>query len=123
MQSGGSRWEMGQIVKICKKIQMNQKESFNSTVKNHDLNTLVSFDCRNHLVHLRKHFWTEDVERRVVECDSPILGRVLDQMYLSSLRRRVTLIFHTSYLVIVWTSGLGVVLRSCRELISSRRPW
>jgi len=45
---------------------MNQKETFDSTVKNHHLNPLVSFDCRDDLVHLRKHFGAEDVERWVV---------------------------------------------------------
>src|SRR6266481_4442892 len=73
---------------------MNQKETFNSTVKNHHLNLLVSFDCRDDLVHLRKRLRTEDVERRVVKGDSPILGRALGQTYLSSLCCCVILIFH-----------------------------
>src|SRR5580700_8240160 len=85
MQTGGSRWEMRQIVEACKKIQMNQKETFNRTVKDHHPNLLVSFDCRDDLVHLRKHLRTEDVERRMVNSDSPILRRAPGQTYLSSL--------------------------------------
>src|SRR6266576_6622777 len=94
MQAGGSWREMRQLVKFCKEIQMNQKETFNSTVKDHYLNLLVSFDCRDDLVHLRKHLRTEDVEWRVVNRDSPILGRAPDQTYLSSLCCFVILIFH-----------------------------
>src|SRR2546427_6094449 len=39
--------------------------------------SLVSFECRDDLVHLREHLRTEDIERRVVKRDSPILGRAL----------------------------------------------
>src|SRR5713226_7182699 len=85
MQPCGSRRETRQIVKVCKKIQMNQKEAFNGTIKNHHLNLLVSFECRDDLVHLRKHLGTEDIERRVVKRDSPILGRALGHMDLSIL--------------------------------------
>jgi len=41
---------MRQVVKVCKKIQMNQKEPFNGTVKNHHLDLLVSFERRDDLV-------------------------------------------------------------------------
>src|ERR1700694_728098 len=85
MQPCGSRGKTRQIVKFCKKIQMNQKETFNGTIKNHHLNLLVSFECRDDLVHLRKHLRTEDVERRVVKRDSPILGRALSHTHLSIL--------------------------------------
>src|SRR5256885_12117277 len=85
MQACRSRSEMRQIVKFCKEIQVNQKETFNSTVKNNHLNLLVSFDCGDDLVHLRKHLRTEDVERRMVNGDSPILRRAPGQTYLSSL--------------------------------------
>jgi len=34
-----------QIVQVCKKIQMNQKETFNSTVKDHHVDPLVSFNA------------------------------------------------------------------------------
>src|SRR5216684_2192816 len=81
---------------------MNQKETFNGTIKNHHLNLLVSFECRDDLVHLRKHLRTEDVERRVVKRDSPILGRAPDHTYLSSLCFCVILIFHGCCLL---TSG------------------
>src|SRR5580704_14665892 len=101
MQACGSRREMRQLVKVCKKIQMDQKETFNSTVKYHHLNLLVSFDCRDDLVHLRKHFRNEDVERRVVKRDSPILGRAPGQAYLSSLCCCVSLIFHVCSLPII----------------------
>src|SRR6266852_4135540 len=80
---------------------MNQKEAFNSTVKNHHLNLLVSFDCRDDLVHLRKHLRSEDVERRVVKRDSPILGRAPGQTYLSSPCCCVILIFHGCCLLII----------------------
>src|ERR1700757_919523 len=101
MQPCGSRREVRQIVEFCKKIEMNQKETFNSTVKDHHLNLLVSLDCRNDLVHLRKHLWTEDVERRVVKRDSPILGRAPGQTHLSSLGCCVMLIFHGCCLLII----------------------
>src|ERR1700724_4708050 len=106
MQAGGSWREMRQLVKFCKEIQMNEKETFNSTVKDHHLNLLVSFDCRDDLVHLRKHLRTEDVERRVVKRDSPILGRAPGQTYLSSLSCCVILIFHGCGLLIILGSRL-----------------
>src|SRR2546423_8328854 len=84
---------------------MNQKEAFDSTVKDHHLNLLVSFDCRDDLVHLRKHLRTEDVERRVVNRDSPILGRAPGQTYLSSFCCCVTVIFHGCCLLILWVHG------------------
>src|SRR5258707_13964978 len=96
-----SRREMRQIGKVFKKIQMNQKETFNNTGKDHHLNLLVSFDCRDDLVHLREHLRVEDVERRVVKRDSPILGRALGQTYLSSLSCCVILIFHGCCLLII----------------------
>src|SRR6267142_5049959 len=87
---------------------MNQKETFNSTVKNHDLDLLVSFDCRDDLVHLRKHLRTEDVEQRVIKRNSPILGRALGQTYLSGLClcSSVILIFHGCCLLILWCQGV-----------------
>src|SRR5258706_16158235 len=87
---------------------MNQKETFNSTLKNHHLNPLVSFDCRDDLVHLRKHFGAEDVERWVVKRDSPILGRALGQTYLRSLCCCVILILHVCCLLIGLTFGFAL---------------
>src|ERR1700730_4922825 len=101
MQARGSRRKMRQIVKFCKKIQMNQKETFNGTVKNHHLNLLVSFECRDDLVHLRKHLRTEDVERRVVERDSPVFGRALGHSDLSIRCCCEIVIFHVGCLLIL----------------------
>src|SRR5260370_4556536 len=116
MQTCGCRRKMGQIVKMCKKIQMNQKETFNGTIKHHHLNLLVSFEGRDDIVHLRKHLGTEDVERRVVKRDSPILGRALGYTYLSILCCCDTAIFHFGCLLIIWFSlalaacGFGAVV-------------
>src|SRR5258707_4310560 len=119
MQPCGSRGKMRQIVKFCKKIQMNQKETFNGTIKNRHLNLLVSFDCRDDLVHLRKHLRTEDVERRMVKRDSPILGRALGQTYLSSLCGCVILIFHV-VVSISFGFMFDFALRSSYEALWSR---
>src|ERR1700704_634465 len=118
MQACWPRREMRQIVKFCKEIQVDQIETFNSTVKNHHLNLLVSFDCRDDLVHLRKHLRAEDVERRVVKRDSPIPGRAPGQTYLSSLRCRVILIFHVCCLLITWLQ-VDFALRSSYAALSS----
>src|SRR5258705_12517974 len=106
MQACGSRREMRQIVKFCKKIQMNQEKTLNSTVKDHYLNLLVSFNCRDDLVHLRKHLRTEDVERRAVKRDSPILGRPPGQTYLSILTCCVILIFHGCFFLLIRVYGV-----------------
>src|SRR5258706_9230506 len=121
MQACGSRREMRQIFKLCKKIQMNQKETFNRTVKNHHLNQLVSFDCRDDLVHLRKHLRTENVEWRMVNRDSPVLGRAPVQTYLSSLWCYITLILHVCCLL---SSGLmfDFAWRSLYRALASRGP-
>src|SRR5712675_3482910 len=99
---------------------MNQEETFNSAVENHHLNPLVSFNCRDDLVHLRKHFGAEDVERRMVKRDSPILRRAPGQTYLRSLCCYETLIFHVCCLLIIWFHRL--VLRWGRLIgqLSSR---
>src|SRR6266403_3681368 len=92
---------------------MNQKEPFNGAVKDNHLNALVSFNCRDDLVHLRKHFGAEDVERRMVKRDSPILGRALCQTYLTSLCCCVILILHVCFLLSIWFHVrfcVGVVL-------------
>src|SRR5450432_3972028 len=102
MQPGGSRRKMCQIVNVCKKIQMNQKETLNGTVENHHLNLPVSFERCDDLVHLRQHLWAEDVERRVVKRDSPILGRALCHTYLGILCCCDIVIFHVSCLLIIW---------------------
>src|SRR3979411_1460759 len=78
---------------------MNQKETFNRTVKNHHLDLLVGFECRDDLVDLRKHLRAEDVERRAVKRDSPILGRALGQMDLSILCCRELRIFYAGCLL------------------------
>ena len=78
-------WGRGEGAPDGQVFQENLNESeriLNCTVKDHDLHLLISFDCRDDLVRLRKHLRTEDVERRVVKCDSPILGRVLGYAYL-----------------------------------------
>src|SRR6266481_4546671 len=97
---------------------MNQKETFNSTVKNHHLNLLVSFDCRDDLVYLRKHLRTENIERRAVKRDSPVLGRAPGQTYLS-LSCCVILIFHVCCLLIIWFH-VDFALRSSYGALSSR---
>src|SRR5450755_286357 len=127
MQPCGSRGKMCQIVKVCKKIQMNQKETFNGTVKNHHLNLLVSFEGRDDLVHLRKHLRTEDVERRVVKRDSPILGRALGHTYLSILCCCDIPISHHGCLLIIWLSsayssrGFGEVVPHKETPVTDRR--
>src|SRR5258706_3313950 len=98
---------------------MTQKEAFDSTVKDHHLNLLVSLDCRDDLVHLRKHLRTEDVERRMVKRDSPILGREPDQTYLSSFCRCIILIFHVCCLLIICFM-FDFALRSPYGALSSR---
>src|SRR3989440_8221469 len=118
MQACRSRREMRQLVKVCEKIQMNQKETFNNTVEDHHFDLLVSFDCRDDLVHLRKHLGAEDVERRVVKRDSPILGQAPGQTYLSSLSSRVILIFHVCCLLITWLQ-VDFALRSSYAALSS----
>src|SRR6266478_204422 len=99
---------------------MNQKETFDGAVKDNHLDSVVSFDCRDDLVHLRKHFGAEDVEGRVVKRDSPILGRATGQTYLRNLCCYETLIFHVCCLLIIWFHRL--VLRWGRLIgqLSSR---
>src|SRR3989442_16006272 len=100
---------------------MNQKEPLDRTVKDHHLDLLVSFDCRNDLVHLRKHLRTEDVERRVGKSDSPILGRAPGQTYLSSFTFCVTLIFPCCCLLIILFHGVTLAnsRTRCRKSTTS----
>src|SRR5262249_45396490 len=81
---------------------MNQKETFNSAVKHHHLNLLVRFDCRDDIVHLRKHLWHEDVRRRVRNRDSPIFGRAPRKTDLPSICCRVVPTVHVFVSFAVW---------------------
>src|ERR1700693_1416439 len=112
MQPCGPWRKLRQIVKFCKKIQMNQKETFNGTIKDHHLDLLVSFECRDDLIHVRQHLRTEDVERRVVKRDSPILGRALGHMDLSILCCCELAILHAGCLLMLlfWSGFRHAVL-------------
>src|SRR5258705_2106560 len=61
---------------------MSQKEAFDGAVKDNYLEVLVRFDRRDDLIELRNGVWTENVERRMVNGYSPIVGRAPRKMYL-----------------------------------------
>src|SRR5215471_12372525 len=81
---------------------MNQKETFNGTVKNNDLDLLVRFYCGDDLVHLRKHLWTEDIEWWMVKCDSPVGRRQPSQTYLLVFCCSLFLTFHVCLLILLF---------------------
>ena len=61
---------------------MSQKESFNGAVKDNYFDVLVCFDRRDYLIELRNGVRTENIERRMVNGYSPIVGRAPRKMYL-----------------------------------------
>src|SRR5258705_5318409 len=61
---------------------MSQKESFDGAVKDNYFDVLVRFDRRDDLIELRNGVWTENIERRMVNGYSPIVGRAPRKMYL-----------------------------------------
>src|SRR5258707_14958918 len=61
---------------------MSQKESFDGAVKDNYFDVLVRFDRRDDLVELRNGVRTENIERRMVNGYSPIVGRAPRKMYL-----------------------------------------
>src|SRR5215831_1984110 len=94
---------------------MSQKETLNSAVKNHDFNVLVILECRDDLIQLRNGLRTENVERRVVECDSPIGWRTLSEPYLLGLCCWSVLVFHflcPSFIRLIFVRPFSSVLSS-----------
>src|ERR1700694_5009287 len=63
---------------------MSQKESFDGAVKDNYFDVLVRFDRRDDLIELWNGVWTENIERRMVNGYSPIVGRAPRKMYLLS---------------------------------------
>src|SRR5258705_916078 len=61
---------------------MSQKESFDGAVKDNYFDGLVLFDRRDDLIELRNSVRTENIERRMVNGYSPIVGRAPRKMYL-----------------------------------------
>src|SRR6185295_7812055 len=61
---------------------MCQKESFDRAVKDNYFDVLVRFDRRDDLIELRNGVRTENIQRRMVNGYSPILGRATRKMYL-----------------------------------------
>src|SRR6267142_6184861 len=61
---------------------MSQKESFDGAVKDNYFDGLVRFDRRDDLIELRNGVRTENIERRMVNGYSPIVGRAPRKMYL-----------------------------------------
>src|SRR5258707_15757666 len=61
---------------------MSHKESFDGAVKDNHFDVHVRFDRRDDLIELRNGIWTENIERRMVNGYSPIVGRAPRKMYL-----------------------------------------
>src|SRR6266550_4549965 len=61
---------------------MSQKESFDGAVKDNYFDGLVRFDRPDDLIELRNGVRTENIERRMVNGYSPIVGRAPGKMYL-----------------------------------------
>src|SRR2546425_2825072 len=61
---------------------MSQKESFDGAVKDNYFDGLVRFDRRDDLIELRNGVRSENIERRMVNGYSPIVGRAPRKMHL-----------------------------------------
>src|SRR5208282_3645757 len=81
LQPGRSRWQASGVLNLCQEIVMSKEESFHGAVKNNNFNVLVSFNRCDDLIQLRNAFGAENIERRMVERYSPIMGRALLQRY------------------------------------------
>ena len=53
---------------------MSKEEPFHGAVEDDDFDFLVGFERGDDLIQLRNAFGTENVERRMVERHSPVLG-------------------------------------------------
>src|SRR5262249_50246438 len=73
---------------------MVQKETFNSTVKNHNFDLLVIFQSGHDFLHFQNCFRTEDIERWIVEGDTPVCCRAACKMDMSVLCCCCILAFH-----------------------------
>src|SRR5262245_38161193 len=95
MHPRGSRSQTRGIFRLCKEVVMGQEHTFDGAVKDHHFDLLVSLDCRDDLVQLRNGLGTEDIERWVVERDSPVRRRAKRETYLRATRGQA-LIVHGS---------------------------
>jgi hypothetical protein len=51
---------------------MRKEEALDGAIEHNDLHMLIRFDCGDDLVELRDLLWSEDVQRRDIECHAPV---------------------------------------------------
>ena len=54
---------------------MRYKEALDRTIENHSLYLLIRFECRDDVIQLWNGLRAKDIQRRVVECNSPVEWR------------------------------------------------
>ncbi len=52
---------------------MRDEEPFDRAIEDNDFQIFVAFDCRDDLLQLRNRLRAENVERRMIERDAPVL--------------------------------------------------
>src|SRR5260370_15678886 len=73
---------------------MSHEEAFDRAVEDDHFDLFVSFERRNDLIELGNGVGTKDVERRMINRYSPIMGRAPRKMYLLHARCRESFVFH-----------------------------
>jgi hypothetical protein len=51
---------------------MRKEEALHGAIEHNDLHMLIRLDCGDDLVELRDLLWSEDVQRRDIECHAPV---------------------------------------------------
>ena len=64
---------------------MRQKEPLDGAIENDHLYLLVGFESRDDLIQLRNRLWTEDIQRRDIKRDAPVIWRASRETDLSGL--------------------------------------
>jgi hypothetical protein len=85
-QACGALRQRGQVFNLGREIRVIQEVLVDRAVKDHDPRLLVGLKSVDDFLELLDHFWTHDVDRRVVDRDTPIGGRPSGQANLCGFR-------------------------------------
>ena len=64
--------QCGQVLQLGREIGVIQEVVVDRAVEDHDPDMLVGLECVDDFLELPDHFRSHNVDRRVVECDTPV---------------------------------------------------
>src|SRR6266851_7447111 len=72
LQARGSGRQARRVLERREEVVVREEEAFNGAIEDNDLHMLVGFEGRDDLIELRNRFGSENIERWMIERNSPI---------------------------------------------------